>query len=332
VTQGVVGDAPTPPVVLVSFNRPQMTRRNLQAIREAAPAELFLIANGPRAGVEEDVPKCEAVRAELEAVDWPCRVHRRYIEVNCGIDANFELGLDWVFEHTDRAVVLEDDCIPNIDFFRFCGELLERYRDEHDVWQISSRAPKVRGGAFGGASYGFGGFGPIWGWATWRRAWTAHRRRFPRTHDVPAPRPDAAGLHSSRLLTAKGRRYFADIAAAEVGTDFAWDSYWTLSTVCERGLVAFPRFNLVENIGFGEQATNTRNPIPQREHEAMEWPLIHPERIALNRDIELLLERLAAAYHGRLARFVARRLAEGPVRDVVRSAVVAWRNWRVPVK
>lgn len=321
----------TPPVVLVSFSRPEMTRRTLQAIREAAPAELFLLANGPREGVEEDVPKCEAVRAELENVDWPCRVHRRYLDVNCGADAHFELGLDWVFELTDRAVIFEDDCLPNADFFRFCDELLERYRDEEDVRHIASRAA-LPGDAFDGASYGFAAIGPNWGWATWRRAWSAHRRRFPRGRDGTVAPPDATGLESSRLLTGGGRRYFADVASAPVGVGFAWDSYWMLSNVCERGLVVFPRANLVENIGFGEDSTNTRTPIEQRGLEALEWPLTHPAQIAVNRELELLCERLAASHQGRLARFVASRLADGPARDAARAAVHAWRNWRMPVK
>jgi hypothetical protein len=311
-----------------------MTRRTLQAIREAAPAELFLIANGPREGVAEDIPKCAAVRAELEAIDWPARVHRRYIEVNCGADANFELGLDWVFEHTDRAMIFEDDCVPNADFFRFCDELLERYQDDEVVWQIAGRAPPLPGDVFAGSSYAYAAFGPIWGWATWRRAWSAHRRRFSRTHDGSPTPPDTSGLESSRLLTASGRRYFADIGAAPVGRGFSWDLYWSLSTVCERGLVVFPRSNLVENIGFGEEATNTSapNPIAGRELEPMHWPLAHPAQIALNSEIELLLEQLAVAFHGRLARFVARRLAAGPVRHVVRAVVGAWRSRRFRVK
>jgi hypothetical protein len=308
-----------------------MTRRTLGAIRAAQPAELFLIANGPREGVEEDIPKCAAVREELEQIDWPCTVHRRYIEVNCGADANFELGLDWVFEHTDRAMILEDDCVPNLDCFRFFDELLERYRDDEAVWQITGRAPSVPSDVFGGASYAFAAFGSIWGWATWRRAWSAHRRRFPRTHDGAPPAPDASGLDASRLLTAKGQRFFKDMASAPVGSGFSWDGYWTLSTVCERGLVVFPRSNLVENVGFGEESTNTRTAIAQRGLEPIEWPLIHPDEIALNRDVELLVERLAVAYQGRLARFVAGRLAQGPLRSFVRAVVGAWRERRFPV-
>jgi hypothetical protein len=133
-------------------------------------------------------------------------------------------------------------------------------------------------------------------------------------------------------LTKKGRRYFSDIAADPEGRAFRWDSHWALSTVCERGVAVLPRANLVENIGFGEHASNTRNAIRQRGLEALEWPLTHPAQIAVNPEVELLIERLAASHQGRLARFVGSRLAEGPVRDAARAAVRAWRNWRMPVK
>jgi hypothetical protein len=327
----VATDAQTAPVVLISFNRPDATRRTLEQIRAAAPAQLFLIADGPRGGHESDAANCAAVRQELEAVDWRCEVHRRYNETNRGIDATIELGLDWVFTHVEQAIILEDDCLPHQDFFRFGTELLERYRDTEVVWQVSSRAPWVAPEVFGGASYAFGACGPIWGWATWRRAWSAHRTRFPRAHDGPAP-PIEAQLDKTRLLTRKGRRYFSDIAADPEGSAFRWDSHWALSTVCERGLAILPRANLVENIGFGEQASNTRAPIRQRGLETLTWPLTHPGQVEANTEIELLVERLAAAYQGRLARFVGSRLAEGPARDAARAVVRAWRKWRMPVK
>lgn len=194
---------------------------------------------------------------------------------------------------------------------------------------MAGRAPTLSPEVFAGASYAFAACGAIWGWATWREAWRAHRGRFPRTHDGPAPRIEAQ-LGASRLLTQKGRRYFSDIASDHEGSAFRWDSYWILSTVCERGLAVIPRANLVENIGFGEQASNTRTPIRQRGLEPLEWPLAHPAEIAVNTEIELLIEQLAASHQGRLPRFVGSRLAEGPVRDAARVAVRAWRNLRMP--
>jgi pyruvate dehydrogenase E2 component (dihydrolipoamide acetyltransferase) len=70
------------PVVLIAFNRPELARRTLAAIREAAPERLFLIADGPRADRDDDAALCAETRAALDEIDWPCQVERKFPEVN----------------------------------------------------------------------------------------------------------------------------------------------------------------------------------------------------------------------------------------------------------
>jgi hypothetical protein len=333
VTDRPDGDAQSAPVVLISFNRPDATRRTLERIRQSAPSKLFLIADGPRPGHQDDVEKCAEVRRELESIDWPCSTHRRYSDTNRGVDATIELGLDWVFSQVGEAIILEDDCLPHPDFFRFCTQLLARYRNTDAVWQICGRAPTVPHELFAGASYCFTACGPIWGWATWERAWQAHRRPFPCARDrSPAPPSAGVELGGSLLLTNGGRRYFQDVARKPPGDDFLWDARWSLSVVRARGLVAIPKSNLIENIGFGEDASNTRTSIGQRGLEPLGGPVTHPAQLSINHEVELALERIVTLHHGRTARFVAHLLRPGPVRKVVRTAVGAWREWRVPVR
>lgn len=323
----------TAPVVLIAFNRPEMTRRTLEGIREAAPSRLFVLANGPRPGHPEDPARCRAVREVLESVDWPCEVKRRYSELNCGIDANIELGLDWVFDQVGEAIVLEDDCVANADFFRFCSELLERYRDTEEVWHISGRAPGLPVEAFGGSSYCFAVSYAVTGWATWRRAWRRHRRYFPRRHDGSPPAPLApVELKGSRLLTRAGRRYFADVARDPAGSAFAWDAYWWLSVVRERGLAVVPAANLVVHIGFGADATHTKREVPQLGHESLGWPLVHPARLEVNAELQRRSEKVTASHVGRTARFVAGHLPQGRLRELARAAASAWRDRRLAAR
>ena len=96
-------------VALVGFNRPDHTRRTLEAIRAHRPETLFLIADGPRSDRPEDGALCAEVREVMDAVDWPCQVQRRFSEVNLGCEANVETGLDWVFGEVEEANVLEED-------------------------------------------------------------------------------------------------------------------------------------------------------------------------------------------------------------------------------
>ena len=170
------------PVVLIAFNRPHLTRRTLATIRGARPDHLFLVADGPRGDRPGEDDLCRAVRAELEKVDWPCKVERRFSDVNLGCEANVELGLDWVFSQVEEAIILEDDCIPDPTFFPFCEELLAKYSSDERIWHIAGNSHWVPTELFDGRSYAFSTYASVWGWATWRRAWQAHRSSFPRDH------------------------------------------------------------------------------------------------------------------------------------------------------
>ena len=179
------------PVVMVVFNRPETTRQTLAAVRAAAPTHLLVVADGPRATHPDDAAKCAATRAVFEEVDWPCQVLRHESEQNLGLEANVELGLDWAFEQVEEAIVLEDDCVADPSFFDYAAELLEHYRHEKRVWQISGTSYAVPPPLFDGASYAFTAWASVCGWATWADRWQHHRRMFGREHGAAGERTGA---------------------------------------------------------------------------------------------------------------------------------------------
>jgi hypothetical protein len=306
------------PVALFVFNRPGVTARNLEALRKVRPQQLFVIADGPREGHPDDERLCREVRDLVVDADWAGTVRTKYAERNLGLEANVELGLDWVFAQVDRAIVLEDDCIADPTFFRFCEELLERYADDSRVWQIAGDTHLVPAEMFAGHSYGFSTWASVWGWATWADRWQRHRKLFPRDHagaadrvaQVPrtaaAHRVAPAGQHPGALVTAAARRHFAEVAATTDGDARGWDHHWWVTIIEAGGLSAVPATNLVENDGYGAGATHTRSqkePYPASE---MDFPLNHPPA-ELNRDVERELELVLLRTDGRLSR-IARRL------------------------
>src|SRR3954453_1153033 len=157
-------------VALLLFRRPEETARVFERIREARPRKLFLVADGPRPGNEEDAQGCEQARAVVERVDWPCDVVRDFADENLGLKKRIPRGLHRVFGEAPEAIILEDDCLPHPSFFRYCAELLERYRDDERVMMISG--DNFQGGRRRTPdSYYFSRYVHSWGWATWRRAW-----------------------------------------------------------------------------------------------------------------------------------------------------------------
>ena len=155
-------------VAFFIYRRPELTARVFAEIRKARPERLLIVADGPKN--DEERPKCAATRAVVENVDWPCEVLKNYADVNLGCRKCVSSGLGWVFAHVEEAIILEDDCLPHPSFFRYCAELLDRYRNDERVMHISGDyfMKRLHPTPF---SYYFSRCPYIWGWATWRRAW-----------------------------------------------------------------------------------------------------------------------------------------------------------------
>ncbi len=301
---------PAAPVLLLVFNRPQPTRRVFAAIRQARPARLYVAADGPRADRPGDAAACAEARAVvLNGVDWPCEVKTLFRPENRGCGRGPAEAITWFFEHEPEGIILEDDCLPSASFFRFCQEVLARYRHDSRVMHIGGGnfAYEARQPAPAGAdSYHFSGRVHSWGWATWRRAW--QQFDFNLTQ-LPALRRSGAlaRAYSSFLERAYWLRKFEQVRA-EVESAHIWDYQWHFAVAAHAGLTVVPAVNLMTNIGFGTDATHTHDPRAQLAHPAageMTFPLRHPAHLTRDRrrDRQYFREHLA-----RHALATARRL------------------------
>lgn len=287
------------PVAFYLFNRPEHTRRVFARIREARPERLFLIADGPRKDAE--AAKCDAARKVVDEIDWPCEVQRNYAPANMGLRRRLESGNDWVFEQVPEVIMLEDDCLPDLSFFRYCTELLALYRDEPRVMAICGDC-HVQASP-GPASYYFSRFAYYWGWATWARAWRHYDRDLAGWKDRETRN---AFLQSCETLDERlfWRRTFWRVQRG------ALDSYgyrWTFSVRVQNGLSVNPVVNLVQNIGFGPDSTHTRDardPLGKLEARALTFPLVAP--LALKPDAEA--DRRFVKRHYALSRRAWRKL------------------------
>ncbi len=242
------------PVALIIFNRPETTAKVFEAIRRARPPLLFVAADGPRPDRPDDAEKCAAARAIIEKVDWPCEVLTRFSDTNQGCGLGEAAGFGWVFDHVPEAIFLEDDCLPHPSFFRFCQELLERYRDDQRVMHISG-ANLLLGRAVQSDSYHYSRYPFCWGWASWRRAW--------RHYDLKIkclPQVIEAGWLKQILGEGQALRYWIENFQSVHNLDqpHTWDYQWILACWIQDGLSIIPGVNLVTNIGFGDEATHTR--------------------------------------------------------------------------
>ena len=294
------------PIAFIVFNRPQTARAVFEQIRAARPPQLLVIADGPRRDRPSEAQLCATTRAILDGVDWPCDVQANFSDRNLGCRERVASGIDWVFSQVPEAIILEDDCLPHPSFFRFCAELLERYRDDQRVGMISGTNLQALAGR-GDASYYFSKYTSVWGWATWRRAWA----RYDRSASIW---PELLGSAAFRSMTEPGERIYWQRAFTGVhrGAIDTWDYQWTLTSWCESMLSIVPSHNLISNIGFGPDATHTTQAgaYANLSTAAMAFPLSHPRLILA--DTEADASVAATAFNEPLRSRVRRYLTLAP--------------------
>ncbi len=274
------------PVAFFIFKRPQLTARVFEAIRAARPRHLLIVADGPQPTSRDEVELCRETRKIVSSPDWPCELLTNFSQENMGCRRRISSGLDWVFNHFPEAIILEDDCLPVPSFFSFCTTLLDQYRDDTRVMSISGANFQL-GHTRGTASYYFSSYTHIWGWATWRRAWSQTDVSFA---SWPAAREEgwlSSVLDDDPLSVEFWTEKFDDVYA---GNNDTWDYQWLFTCWSQSGLTAVANQNLVTNIGVGADATHTKFDSSQLGLPSYELDeCIHPKTIFRDRKADRFL-------------------------------------------
>lgn len=275
-------------VLLIFFTRTEKTVKVFEQIRLARPTRLYLYQDGPRVNNKDDVINIEKCRQAIEAmIDWECDIHRWYRENNVGCDPSEYLAQKWMFKTEDKGIILEDDDVPSQSFFLFCKELLDKYENDNRINIISGQ--NVLGIAQECPNdYFFSTRGPIWGWATWKRTiddWDADYTFLSdgytvnlllENHDLTPEKLETIKKHHN-----SGRAHYETILSSH--------------RMLQSKLNIIPKYNLISNIGIGEETTHTVSSLDfipykfrkfyyQKTYE-LKFPLNHPKYVIENKKL-----------------------------------------------
>lgn len=240
------------PILFIIFNRLDTTEKVFEEIRKQKPKYLYVAADGPRKNREDDIINCKKTRAIIEKIDWECELKTLFRDENLGCGKAVSGAITWFFENVEMGIILEDDCLPHQDFFPYCEDLLERYKNNEKIKIISGDnfQNKIKRG---NASYYFSAYSHIWGWASWRRVW--------KEYDYTL---DSISEHEFKLIL---KKYFSNFTEQQVWLDKfisskkgffnTWDFQLSFCIWKNNGLSIIPNENLISNIGFGDSSTHT---------------------------------------------------------------------------
>ncbi len=288
-------------VLILFFNRPDRLQEVFRQVCLARPARLFLYQDGSRGAKDDDkVLACRAI-VDDDKIDWQCEVLRNYQSQNAGCDPSGYNAQSWAFQHTDKLIILEDDCVPAVSFFTFCKVLLDRYEDDPHVWMIAGFNAMEKANT--DSSYFFTDVFSIWGWASWKRVHDTWDSRYSWLEDSHKVSHVAEVIRRKRLrsdlLTMCYDHQQSGIAHFET---ILW-----ASMLLHDAVAIMTSLNQVNNIGVEEDSTHfttTLATMPRRMRRQflmpryeIALPLVEPTSNAVDDDFKEQVYRLNAWDH-----------------------------------
>lgn len=240
------------PVAFIVFNRIEPVMKVFDVIRKVKPTKLYIISDAARPHIKDELQKVSKVRAYIEAnIDWDCELHKNYAEKNMGCRDRIVSGINWCFETETKLIILEDDCLPDTSFFGYAKQLLDQYENDPRIMHIGGY--NMLDEYITGKSYLFSQRPCAWGWATWKRAWEKYdvnMKGWPEVRDSGILR----WRFSNQYAYEDRVKDWDDIYYKRID---AWGYAWDYALIINNAYAIYPPKNLIQNIGFGEDATHT---------------------------------------------------------------------------
>lgn len=237
------------PILLLFFNRKDTLFYVIGQVRKYKPSRLYLASDGPRSAVQNEIQLIGEIRQfVLDSIDWECEVKTLFRDENLGCKKAVHEGIQWFFSQEEKGTVLEDDIVPSLNFFHFCEETLELFKDDKRIATITGRNELQQ---WGKRDVFFASRFQCWGWASWSDRILGM--------DVDygyREQDDYSGLYLDRSWE---ERWHLDSTFGFLQTNqvSSWASSYDLSFKLKKQLHLYPKYNMVKNIGFGDAGTHS---------------------------------------------------------------------------
>lgn len=288
------------PVVLILFKRFDTLEKILDRIRCVKPQKVYLLSDEGRNENEKNMVK--KVRNFVESsIDWDCKIIKKYATKNEGVYNNIALGAKWVFEREEKAIFLEDDNLPEVTFFNFCEEMLNKYADDNRILWICGTNYLGKYSNKSGESYMFTQHLLPCGWASWSSKFLENYDFKLETYNKKNLRKVKNTMYNKKLFNQilhwveyEKSKYM------KYGNFFSWDYHMAWSLINKEMLGISPAFNQIKNIGVDEISTHGGSSLSQEmtrrfcgmDSYQLSFPLVHPKNVTIDQDYEKKIEKI----------------------------------------
>ena len=240
---------------------------------------MYIYSDGPKNLIEEvDVQKCRKI---INSINW-CTVKKKFNKSNEGIEEVPKLAINWIFKSVKKAIILEDDTLPEKSFFEFCSKLLKKYEDKKKISMISGSNLALEHSGRIKESYYYSKYSNIWGWATWRDRWNSYDKKMNKWPSFKKSKlKNICYLNNEYLWWKK----MFNLTYKQKSKN--WDYQWTFQNFYKKRLSIVPKNNLISNFGVANAHGKNASSLFNLKVKKIKFPLTHPLKISLNKNLDI---------------------------------------------
>ena len=289
------------PVKTNVWTRPNCQRRQFEVIKKARPSILFIQSDGGRNEQEWELIR-QNRRIFDEEIDWDCTIYKIFSDRNLGLYSMYFECEKYIWNQVDRCIFLEDDHIPAISYFRFCAEMLEKYKDDLRICAICGmnhlteyERPTT--------DYFFARVGSIWGVAFWKR--TAESFGITYQND-PYVINEVCNIAKKDTFYCKSMRGYAK--GEKVGGHIPGPEFFLVQDIfAQNQLFLLPKKNMISCIGAESGSTHAVDSIKkmakgdaqffEMKTFELDGEIKHPDYVFPDLTYEKRMKRVTAWHH-----------------------------------
>lgn len=243
------------PVVIFVYNRPDHTKRTIDALSKnilAKETSLYIYSDASKN--DSNNVKVQETRAYIETIPElglfkDVTIYKS--EHNKGLACSVINGVSEVISKYEKVIVLEDDLVSSIDFLSFMNDALDFYNGNNKIWSICgySFSMNIPNDYVEDVylSYRAGS----WGWGTWKDRWDTVDWD---VRDYPQFKQD----RNLREKFNRGGRDMANMLDVQMlGKIDSWAIRWCYTQSKMDKLTVYPISTKIKNIGIDGTGTHS---------------------------------------------------------------------------
>jgi len=164
------------PILVTCFNRPDLLKKVINGLKINKVKTIYFFIDGPRSTQhKKDVLLIQKNIEIIKKINWTKNVKIQTCKENLGLRFAIPKAVNWVLESNESIIIIEDDVVPQKNFYKQMNLFLDEFKKDKNIIQISGYNPfkdnltkltKLNELQFYESNYI-----ESYAWATWRSKW-----------------------------------------------------------------------------------------------------------------------------------------------------------------